>query len=81
MATINLDFNIDSTLQKYNIDYINNARNEISKYRKYDLERLQTSGLHKCSSDQCLKNAIYLDKKTSKNICWYHGLLLTKKVS
>ena len=81
MSTINLDFNIDSTLQKYNNDYINQIKNEISKYRKYDLERLKTSELHKCNSNQCLKNAIYLDKKTKLNLCWYHGLLVTKNVT
>jgi hypothetical protein len=80
MSILNLDlnFNVNSTLQQFNSDYINKAKSEISKYKKYDIERLQTLELHKCNSNQCMKNAIYLDKKNNQNLCWYHGLLLTK---
>jgi len=72
------NIDIDLALKKFNVEYINAMKDEVSKFKKYDLQRLKTDNLHKCENNECLKNAIYLDKKKSKHLCWYHGLLVTK---
>jgi hypothetical protein len=74
----NIDNNIELALKKFNTEYINKVKDEICRFKKYDLQRLKTDKLHKCDNNECLKNAIYLDRKNSKHLCWYHGLLATK---
>jgi len=79
MNNFNLDLNVDIALKKFNTDYIDNIKNELSKFKKYDLERLKIDDIHKCEIDCCLKNAIYLDRKKIMHLCWYHGLLLSRQ--
>jgi hypothetical protein len=76
MSEIDITFNIDDILKKYNLEYLEQIRNEITRFRKYDLERLKTTDMHSCNN--CKKNAIYLDRKNNSYLCWYHGLLIAK---
>jgi hypothetical protein len=78
MSKIDLTFNIDDILKKYNMEYVEQAKKEILRFKKYDLERLKTTDIHVCGNN-CKKNAIYLNKKNNTYLCWYHGLLMTKE--
>jgi len=80
-SKIDFDFSIDETLDKFSPEKLKVMRSEISKFRAYDLERLETTEICLCqnSNPPCNKNAIYSDKKNdNKLVCWYHALLITK---
>jgi hypothetical protein len=79
---IDLNFSVQDVLEKYSTENLNVMRNEISRFRAYDLERITTTEICLCKhSSPCNKNAIYFDKKNSnKPLCWYHALLLTKGI-
>jgi len=80
-SKIDFEFSVDKTLEKFSPDNLKVMRSEISRFRAYDLERLETTEICLCqhTSPPCNKNAIYSDKKNAnKLICWYHALLITK---
>jgi hypothetical protein len=80
-SKLDFDFSVDQILEKFNTENLKVMRSEISKFRAYDLERLETTEICICqnTNPSCNKNAIYLDKKNAnKLICWYHALLITK---
>jgi hypothetical protein len=77
---IDFNFNVDEILEKFSQENLKAMRSEISRFRSYDLERLETTEICLCQhSSHCNKNAIYSDKKNAnKLLCWYHALLVTK---
>ena len=80
---LDLDINVKETLNKFNDDNLDKMRQEITKYKTYELERLVGTEIIICqgqlqNNQICSKNAIYKELKTSKCLCWYHGLMLTK---
>ena len=76
--TIYNDIYINEKLSKYNKQYIHLITEQIIKYKKYNLERLQDNRVIKCN--KCIKNAIYIEHVEKIHICWYHGLKLTKNI-
>ena len=75
------DFSIKDILEKFSPENLKAMRSEISRFRAYDLERLETTEICLCQNTNppCNKNAIYSDKKNANRLlCWYHALLLTK---
>lgn len=80
-SNIDFNFSVNDTLEKFSQSNLQAMRNEVSRFRAYDLERLETTDICLCqySKTPCNKNAIYLDKKNnSKLLCWYHALLVTR---
>jgi hypothetical protein len=80
-SKIDLNFNVGATLEKFSPENLKAMRSEISRFRAYDLERLETTEICLCEhkTPPCNKNAIYSDKKNGdKLLCWYHALLITK---
>lgn len=79
MNKIDLSINsvIDNIFNKYNANNLILMKNEILKYKTYDLERLSLLSKEiKCN--ECIKTSTYLDRKNNKYLCWYHGLLISK---
>lgn len=81
-SNLDLNFNINDTLEKFSEENLKAMRAEISRFRAYDLERLETTDICICQNSSpypCNKNAIYSDKKNNnKLLCWYHALMITK---
>lgn len=79
-SNIEFSFSIKDIQEKFSQENLNIMRNEILRYRAYDLERITSTEICICkNSIPCNKNAIYFDKKNgNKPLCWYHALLLTK---
>ncbi len=80
---IDLNFNIKEYLDKYTPEKINEMRNELNKFKKNNLVRLETTDICLCQSNRDLKNNIKCNKnaiyKYNKNLlCWYHALLINK---
>ena len=80
ITIVDLDFSVSDTLEKFSNENLKVMRSEISRFRVYDLERLDSTEICLCqNSTPCNKNAIYSDKKNgNKLLCWYHALLVTK---
>lgn len=79
-SKIDLNFNVNEILEKFSIENLKLMRNELIRFRAYDLDRISTTEICLCKySTPCNKNAIYLDRRNgNKPLCWYHALLLTK---
>jgi hypothetical protein len=78
MTEIANHINFQDILQKYNIDEM---KEEIIKFKKYNIQRLTEHTEHKCSNNKCVKMATYINFTNTEQsyLCWYHGLILTKQ--
>jgi hypothetical protein len=77
MNTLDLNFDINEYREKFSEENLEAMKNEITKYKTSNLERLQTTEICLCESSKCKKNAVYYYKKNNNQLlCWYHALLL-----